>query len=501
MGENMNGCHNGSAAFCQQGLTGPGGASFTSIVPGNANVQINIVGGVAQISSTLQAELYNATVNLDKVLAAQRQISGSTLDARRPSATNQQAYDALLSTILEAAPNAVAQVYLPNTLGAIGSAGTTWPASNFGGSALTHQGAAAPYTVGIDEKTGHKCLVSTTTADRSLVLAAGTYKSVIVVYSTEEYVPPDITMLAFTAVSVYPLFANAPTLHWQNQLGTGQATQWLDGVNEPNGAPWVNDGRPHVLEGERSTNVTAGITIGGRLGFNYSPRGKLFAVILLRETLTSAQRATITDAAIECFEIPGPHALIVDGNSIALGHPNAVPATPSRSVLVPGVALYSLAVSATTIDQAIARMATSFDTIRFSSCSTKWVWFYEICNSLAPSVGNQTDTQCLASLRTYVAGIRALGCKVLMSTCMPGLHVTAPVAEGYRLSVNTVLRAQTWGSLCEYGDELVDFAALPEAANIANLTYFRADQIHPTDYLYSVMWAILRNRHASIVRR
>lgn len=46
----MNSCHGGSAAFCHSGLTGPGGASFTSIVSGDATIRVEVVSNVCSIS-------------------------------------------------------------------------------------------------------------------------------------------------------------------------------------------------------------------------------------------------------------------------------------------------------------------------------------------------------------------------------------------------------------------------------------------------------------------
>jgi hypothetical protein len=82
-GENMNGCHNGSAAFCQQGLTGPGGQSFTSIAAGS-NVSVVIAGNVATISSSLQHITRAGTFQTNTVIAGGTEyVRGGIL--RRPN--------------------------------------------------------------------------------------------------------------------------------------------------------------------------------------------------------------------------------------------------------------------------------------------------------------------------------------------------------------------------------------------------------------------------------
>jgi len=63
MGENMNGCHGGSAAYCQQGLIGPGGQSFTSIVPGDG-ITMSVAGNVLTVAQIpehyAQIQVYGA---------------------------------------------------------------------------------------------------------------------------------------------------------------------------------------------------------------------------------------------------------------------------------------------------------------------------------------------------------------------------------------------------------------------------------------------------------
>jgi hypothetical protein len=149
MGENMNGCHNGSAAFCQRGLTGPGGQSFTSIVPGNSNIAISVVGSAAQISSTLAAIDVNKTETAAAKLEGICSVTGGVANGVPPYIYGRDAAW-VLKWLLSTDPKALHVIADSRGVNLQLMAGTDWTNVPLGGASapgVVGQVAGVPYSM------------------------------------------------------------------------------------------------------------------------------------------------------------------------------------------------------------------------------------------------------------------------------------------------------------------------------------------------------------------
>lgn len=390
-------------------------------------------------------------------------------------------YQRTISAITCAAPDALLDIYLGENI-TDPTALATWPGVFPGGAPLTAAGAGSAFAVGVSSKNGRKYVSSTTSADRAITRASGTCKAVMVVYRHYGQAPAASQWLASFTGSVYPLTVTAGQEVFAVGAGVGNPSHSLDGKA---GDALPIDEHPHVCMGVCAGNVTPGLLIGGYTGFNFSVTGEIFAVVPFVTVPTEAQADAIAKALMRYYWITQARGLFVDGNSIANGY-LAYPW--ANRVASKGIFAWNIAINGRTLPQVRDAMAASFATRSLSALRDSVYFFYEDVNSLAPGAGNMSADQVLALNWEICAIARASGKKVILSTCMPSTaSLTTAQSELNRQLVNRAKR-ENWPT---YAEALIDWAAMPEFSDSANVKYFR-DALHPTDFGYWLMAAKLR---------
>lgn len=88
------------------------------------------------------------------------------------------------------------------------------------------------------------------------------------------------------------------------------------------------------------------------------------------------------------------------------------------------------------------------------------------------------------NLKSYWAGRRLAGFKVMAGTVQPAATVTG-AGETARVALNVLIRSDA-----SLYDGLADFAANAHLQNTSDLTYYQADGVHPTATGAAVMASI-----------
>lgn len=104
--------------------------------------------------------------------------------------------------------------------------------------------------------------------------------------------------------------------------------------------------------------------------------------------------------------------------------------------------------------------------------------------------GGATAIQSEANINTACSGWRALGYKIVVVTILPR-SATGSFTEAKRLAANILIRANYAG----YADAIADVGAdalMGQTGDETNLTYYTADQVHPTVAGYTRLAGIIQ---------
>lgn len=399
--------------------------------------------------------------------------TGRYVEARvSTSVAPQGAYERMVHRIFSAAPLKILDFYCAENITDATTVATV-PGVLPGGTALAHAGAAAGFSIKTNPINGRKCFYSTAAADRAVRRTTGVIKSCVIVYRHYGYRSEGGNFLCSISGGVYPFQIDTAADQWKVS-GVGDPVHYVDGYQCNS---LINDEQPHVLEGEMAANTTAGFRVGGFEGFNFSVQGEIYAIIPLTAVLTASERAEITAALMEFYAIRRPRGLFLDGNSLVTGHPTGY--NWFRAVTPPNVVSWNIAVAGETLADVLAGMSAGIAAKDYANLRDCVYFLYEDVNSYYHGM---TDAQVISYNWQIAAAARALGMKVILSTCMPADITLTPTADAYRVAANAIKRAQ-WR---DHADALIDWAALAPFSDSTNSAVF-TDHLHLTAYGYYLM--------------
>lgn len=252
-----------------------------------------------------------------------------------------------------------------------------------------------------------------------------------------------------------------------------------------------------VPNGPKITNVLGGAMPGGNnplalftyfAGSGLYHNGQIRAVGVLNREATLADVAALKTWAQTYHGVTLPTRFVVfEGDSITMGHGitnrQSYPAgTLAKAFYQTAYTYADIATSGASIQVDIPGRAATTDALYDATRAKNILVIMAGINDIA---AGRTTTQVTTDLWSYTDARRVTGYKVLVGTVIPAGRQAgwAPADQAALNTAIAAVNAAITANWALHADGMIDFTSLApfnDPASFSNLTYYQADQLHPT---------------------